>query len=564
MNFFMKVKEIALKHKIISIVVILCLVAGGYYWYQSATNTSGVTRYVLAAATNGTITSSVSGTGQVSASNQMTLSPGSGASGKIVYLNAVSGQQVSTGTLLLQLDTTNAEKTVRDAQASLDSAQISLQKLEGDASLTVPQNKQDAINTLNQDYQSGYNTVSSVFTDLPAIMTDLQNVVYGNSFNNYQQNIDFYTGTAEIYDLSATTFKDSLAKSYQTALTEYTKNFNDYKTSTRYSSNTDIDSLISETYNTTKDIAQAVKDTNNLIQFYENTLANYNIKPNPTATTQLATTNSDSSKASGDISSLLNIQNTISKDKESVTNSSLDLQSAQLSLQNAQNSLQDAKDNLANYYIYAPFNGVVGSVSVQKGDTISSGTSAITFITQTDMTTISLSEVDVTSVKLGQKVVLTFDAISGLSIAGQVTEIDTIGTVSQGVVSYNVQITFATQDTRIKPGMSVSANVITNVAQNVLTVPNSAVKTKSGSYYVLVPGSPTPTQKTVQIGVADSTNTEIVSGLSAGDQVVTRTISNTSATSTTAASSASRISGAATRSLTGGGAGGFGGIRPGN
>jgi len=58
-----------------------------------------------------------------------------------------------------------------------------------------------------------------------------------------------------------------------------------------------------------------------------------------------------------------------------------------------------------------------------KSDTISSGTSAITFITSTDMTTISLSEVDVTKIKMGNKAVLTFDAISGLSIAGQVTEI---------------------------------------------------------------------------------------------------------------------------------------------
>ena len=61
------------------------------------------------------------------------------------------------------------------------------------------------------------------------------------------------------------------------------------------------------------------------------------------------------------------------------------------------------------------------------------------------------------------------------------SQIDAIGTVSQGVVSYNVQITFDTQDSRIKPGMSASVNIITNTQQNVLTVPNSAVKTKKGT-----------------------------------------------------------------------------------
>jgi RND family efflux transporter MFP subunit len=549
----------------------------------------------LAAATQGTITSSVSGTGQVSASDQMTLSPGSGASGEIVYLNAVSGQQVSTGTLLLQLDTTNAEKTVRDAQASLDADQIALQKLEGSSTLAIPQNKQDAINnvqnatdTLNQDYQNAYNNISNAFIDLPAIMTDLQNVIYGNNFNNYQENIDFYTGTAYIYDPTATTFKDNLVKSYQTASDEYTKNFTDYKNTTRFSDNDTIDSLIGETYNTTKDVTQAIKDTNNLIQFYKDTLAKYNIKENPIADTQLSTINSDSSKADSEITTLLNTQNTIKNDKDAITaanyavaNSDLDLQSQQLSLQNAQNSLQDAKDNLANYYIYAPFNGVVGAVSVQKGSTISSGTAAITFITQTYMTSISLSEEDVTKIKMGDKAVLTFDAIDGLSIAGQITEIDTIGTVSQGVVSYNVQITFDTQDSRIKPGMSVSANVITDVEQNVLTVPNSAVKTKNGSYYVLVSSQKqdltsasasqgfalavAPAQKTVKIGVADDTNTEITSGLAEGDQVVTRTIASTTATAPAVSSASSTIraagglgGGGATRALFtgGGGAGG--------
>ena len=579
MNFLKKTAGIIFRHKIISLIVIIILLGGGFWGYQSLNNTGGETRYVLAAATKGTIISSVSGTGQVSASSQLTLSPGSGASGKIVYLNAVSGQNVSAGTLLLQLDTTNAEKTVRDAQASLDSAQIALQKLEGAGTLTTPQNKQDAIDAENQDYQSGYNTISGVFTDLPAIMTDLQNIVYGNTFNNYQENIDFYTNSTENYDQVATQFRSNVVKSYQTALNEYTTNFNDYKSTSRYSDNNTIDSIINETYSTTKDIAQAIKDINNLIQFYKDTLSKYDIKENPIADTQLSAINSDLTKSDNDITNLLNVQSTLTKDKEAVVNSGLDLQSQQLALQNSQNSLQDAKDNLANYYIYAPFDGVVGAVSVNKGDTISSGTSAITFITQSEYTTISLSEVDITKIKIGQKAVLTFDAIDGLSIAGQVTEIDTIGTVSQGVVSYNVKITFDTQDNRIKPGMSVNASVITDTQQNVLTVPNSAVKSRGTSNYVLVlnqkydltsasanqgfVSTMTPSQKTVQIGAADDTNTQITGGLAEGDQVIVRTVSGATAAASSA-SSASRTTGGAagaTRSLF---VGGGGGGRPGN
>jgi len=570
------IKNFIFKHKIISAIIILCLLGGGFWGYKSLTNTTGETRYILAAATKGTIISSVSGTGQVSASNQINLSPGSGASGKIVYLNAVSGQKVLAGTLLMQLDTTEAQKAVRDAESSLESARIASQKLEGDSTLTIPKNKQDTINNkqdaidvLNQDYQSAYNTISSIFTESSTIMTDLQTIVtfyiYENILTSSQKSIDFSTD----FNL----YKNSLAKSYNTAYDEYNKNFNNYKLITINSDNTTIDSMISETYNTTKDIAQATKDANNLIEFYKDTLINNNIESTITDT-QLSTVNSDASKVNSYIISLLNTQNTLKNDKYAITNAEyaitnadLDVTSQQLSFTKAQNALTDAKNNLSNYYIYAPFNGVIGAVSIKKGDTISSGTSAITFITQNQMTQISLSEVDITKIKLGQKTILTFDAINGLSITGKVTEIDTIGTVSQGVVNYNVKITFDTQDDRIKPGMSVSANVITETKQDVLTVPNSAVKSKNGNYYVLVLSqkqdlnsssanqgfisATTPTQKTVQIGLADDTNTEITNGLSEGDQVVARTISGTQTTSATSNSS-TRTTNRATQTLIGG------------
>jgi RND family efflux transporter MFP subunit len=334
---------------------------------------------------------------------------------------------------------------------------------------------------------------------------------------------------------------------------------------------------MTETYETIKDVAQSIKDTNNLIQFYKDALTKKNIKTNSIADTDLTSLNGYSSKTNSDALSLLNSQSTIKSDKAAISNADLDVTSQQLSLAKAENTLADAKAALANYYIYAPFNGVIGAVSVQKGDTISSGTSAITFITQQQYTQISLSEVDITKIKMGDKAIMTFDAIDGLSITGKVTEIDTIGTVSQGVVNYNIKITFDTQDDRIKPGMSVTANVITNTRQNVLTVPNSAVKSRNGGYYVLAFDNnfdltiPTanqgfvsvtaPTQKTVEIGSADDTNTEITSGLSEGDQVVVRTISGTASTASTAATTTSGANRTGGALFIGGGAGGG---RPGN
>ena len=314
MNPLKYAKNFILKHKFISGIIIIALIIAAYYGFGAIFAKKAQTTYTTATAANGTITTSVSGSGQVAASS--TLSLQFQASGTLIDLPVQNGQNVSAGQLIAELDTTNAQESIVNDEANLQSAQISLQKLEGASTLATPQNEQDATNTLNQDYQSGYNTVSNVFTDLPNIMTDMQNIIYGTNFNTTQQNVDFYTDTAYTFDPTATQFKAAVIKSYQTALTEYNKNFSDYKSTTVNSDNNTIDSMITETYSTTKDIAQAIKDTNNLIQFYKNTLSDSNIKENPLADTQLTTVNNDSAKTGSDITSLLNIQNTISSDKE--------------------------------------------------------------------------------------------------------------------------------------------------------------------------------------------------------------------------------------------------------
>jgi HlyD family secretion protein len=107
----------------------------------------------------------------------------------------------------------------------------------------------------------------------------------------------------------------------------------------------------------------------------------------------------------------------------------------------------------------------------KKGESISSGGTVATLITEQQVAEISLNEVDVAQVEVGQKVTLTYDAIEDLQISGSVAEVDLIGTTNQGVVSYTVTILFDTQDERIKPGMSVSATIITEIKQEVIVVP---------------------------------------------------------------------------------------------
>lgn len=247
--------------------------------------------------------------------------------------------------------------------------------------------------------------------------------------------------------------------------------------------------------------------------------------------------------------------------------SKFDKESQKLAVEQAENSLQDAQENLQDYYIRAPFDGIVTNLSVESGDSISRSDILASVITVDSHAVISLNEVDAAKVKEGDLATLTFDALPDISIAGKVTKIDTIGTVNQGVVSYGAEISFDSQNEMLKPGMSVSAEISVESKEDVLLVPSGAVKTQNGKNFVLIlsePSSgrgsgsevqenvtanmvnaPTPERRQVEVGITNNIYTEIRSGLSVGENVVTETVSGgTQAASVTTGSGA----GNATRS----------------
>ncbi|OGZ06361.1 MAG: hypothetical protein A2845_01020 [Candidatus Lloydbacteria bacterium RIFCSPHIGHO2_01_FULL_49_22] len=593
----MNTKLIALKnfilvHKLLSGVILLVVCYGGYKEYVSLTSTAAETRYVIGQATKQTIISSVTGSGQVGTVNQIDLKPK--VSGDIVYLGVTtSGQGVKAGALIAQIDATDAEKAVRDAAISLETARLSLEKLQqppDQLELTQSENalarainsKQNAEDDLTKAYDDGFNSISNAFLDLPVMITGLHDLLYlpnsqlgGSNVNN----VDYYAGTASIFDARGATYGTEATTKYQIALAKYNKNFQDFKALTRTSDPANIEELITETYDTALAISDAVKSANNLIQFFEDQMTQNNKKIPALADTQLATLNSYTGKANTLLTDLLGMATTIKNDKNAIIDATrsidegtqslaklkagtdtLDLRSSQLTVDQRNATLQDAKNALADYYLRAPFNGTIAKLNSKKGDSVSSATVIATLITKQKIAEISLNEVDAAKIAVGQKATLTFDAIEGLSIAGNVAEIDTMGTVSQGVVTYNVKISFDTQDERVKSGMTVNAAVITDVKQDVLSIPASAVKSRGNASYVLiidsetkvsdaqgVPSKTSPREQVVEIGMSNDTTTEIVSGITEGALVVTRTIAPTAATA--AAPSLFGGGGGATRAL---------------
>lgn len=190
---------------------------------------------------------------------------------------------------------------------------------------------------------------------------------------------------------------------------------------------------------------------------------------------------------------------------------------AQTSLNSSWLSLQQSSPT-----IYAPISGTVTGLSLQVDSVIVGEEKIASIVTNTNPTvSVNLTQIDVSKVKVGNKVTVTFDAYSGKTYTGKVISVDTVGSVSSGVTSYEAVIMLDTQNPEILPNMNASASIITQTKDDVLLVPTSAVQTQNGQSFVRIMQNGTVAQVPVETGLSSDTQIEIVSGLSEGDTVIT-------------------------------------------
>jgi len=208
-------------------------------------------------------------------------------------------------------------------------------------------------------------------------------------------------------------------------------------------------------------------------------------------------------------------------------------------------------------------NGIqIGSNNTTAGSSTNTSNQAIASIKTGNSTavTVSVAEVDVAKIQVGQKATITFDAIANKTFTGKVMGINTTGAVSSGVTTYPAVIQLDdTSDSSIFPNMSATANIISKVKDNVILVPSSAVTTTGSVSTVKVMKDGQVTTFTVEVGDSSDSQTEIISGISEGDTVVTSTIS----TATTTSTSSSPFSGGLRLGGFGGGSAGGGAARSG-
>lgn len=213
---------------------------------------------------------------------------------------------------------------------------------------------------------------------------------------------------------------------------------------------------------------------------------------------------------------------------------------AQEKLESAENSLDSTQDNYDDYTITAPISGQVITKNFKVGDNItknsSSSTTVATIYDLSELTfEMSIDELDIRSVEVGQKVKVTADAVEGQVYSGTVTNVSLESTYSNGVSTYPVTVTMDDAGDLL-PGMNVDGVITLDEATGVLAVPSDALM-RGNQVYVK---DDTVTEKQgavpagfraveVETGLISDSYVEIKSGLSEGDEVyVAESTQNTS------------------------------------
>ncbi len=436
----------------------------------------------------GDLTSSVTGSGNIAAPREVSLTFGS--SGKVERVLVKAGDKVNKGDTLAKLDTSAVELARKQTEVALNQAKLALTQANL-AQQTAERNLQkarDSRDTLELavlraqiDFDSANYTLKQALNTYrwPEVEVAQADVDKAKSFLNYAKNGLSAAATAEEVDKGG-----NVVLMAQGQL----------------------------------DAAQAKLDA--MLHSYDTdevAMAKLRVKAAEMARVQA---DKNLQELDGDIA----ISELQAESAKQAT------EQAQKSVELAQQSLDQAQKQLNEATATAPFDGIVSKVGAEEGEFISALNAIVTLVDTSGLElVVDVDEMDIPSVMVGQEVEISVDAIPDSKFAGKVATIHPVPTTAGGVVLYQVKIVFQNPpESNLRVGMSASADMIIGKRTNILLVPNRAVSyDNQGKPVVKVLANGQTQTRSVVTGISDDLQTEIVSGLAEGETIVIEIKSST-------------------------------------
>ncbi|MBW9151302.1 efflux RND transporter periplasmic adaptor subunit [Clostridium estertheticum] len=189
-------------------------------------------------------------------------------------------------------------------------------------------------------------------------------------------------------------------------------------------------------------------------------------------------------------------------------------------VQQAKASLDLAQIQMDNASITSPINGVISERNVEVGEVVSSAVSVFTIIDASSLRSeVSMTDKDVIKVKVNQKIPVQISSMNNKIVQGIV---DTISPSADAKTQlYTVKVKIENPSNLLKPGMIVRVEFPDVVKTDIAVVPNGAIFTENSVQYVYIVDATRLKRKQVVVGISNTLQTEIVSGIKLGDQVIT-------------------------------------------
>ncbi|MDG0866051.1 HlyD family efflux transporter periplasmic adaptor subunit [Candidatus Lucifugimonas marina] len=200
---------------------------------------------------------------------------------------------------------------------------------------------------------------------------------------------------------------------------------------------------------------------------------------------------------------------------------SLEIKLATAAVNEANALLQNAKSELASANMSAPFTGIISSISVEPGDPVSRSTPTIDILDPSVVTLDgTIDEIDVLSLKIGDTVAVTLDALPDQILTGVIDEIGD-GVNQQGIIEFPLTIALTPPDgIELIEGLSATATIVLNRINNALLIPLQAVGGSFTQATVDVVTENGFTTTNVKLGASDDFLVVVESGLSEGQEVL--------------------------------------------
>ncbi len=524
-TMWMKIKTFFTKKKIIWTVVILLLLFGIWLVFGKKTNTNGIQAGLVQ---QQDIQKTILATGQVVSATDLDLSLQS--SGVVKKVLVKEGDVVSIGQILIVLDQDIAIANLKSAQGSLSQAQANYNKISAAATAQDIMVSQSAVDTASTTLQ---NAKQNLIRDLSISYGNVSSAVFSNTNNLFlspqSSNPQFnFTGTFQTNPQLIDSVNSGRI-SVNSVLEKWQKEIEAMAVGEIIVEQVVLNSL---SYITT--VKNHLSDLLNLLTSYtllttasatSLTTAETAVTTAKTAADSAYTTITNDNQAVGSAkASLDQAQASLALKQAPARPEDIDIAKAQVL--SAEGAFHSAQTALNNTVLRAPADGTITQVDIKIGELASGTKEVIKLLNVGELHTEALiSEADIASVSVGQSIDNTFDALGpDKHFTTTVLTVNPASTVVSGVVNYKVTGSLE-KIFEIKPGMTANMTIKVAEKKNILVVPRSAIINKNGKRIVRVINDSkkkTYDEVEVQTGLeADGGLTEIISGLSQGQEIIT-------------------------------------------